>query len=177
MVAAPRGRLGHILRAFQSEALAHIEQPDEEAVLRVKEYLVQCLVCFVSGSHRELAVRQLKDGVHLEARGAAQQILGGNAAGMDIAGGRNRQPLTCTSRLSTVGLERQEPLQSSQIPAAQVGSAVGHPDFALKLLGGVKQPIGVSQEVGALFARRSGLDRVEHAKLEFVLEEGVENLE
>src|SRR5438552_1976700 len=63
MVAAPRGRLGHILRAFQSEALAQIEQPDEEAVLRVKEYLVQDLVGFDSGSHRKLAVRQLEEGV------------------------------------------------------------------------------------------------------------------
>src|SRR6266571_2442814 len=96
---------------------------------------------------------------------------------MDIAGGRNRQPFRSASWVSTAGLERQEPLQSGQIAVAQVGSAVGHPDFALKLLGGVKQPIGVNQEVGALFARRSGLDRIEHAKLEFVLKQGVENLE
>src|SRR5437762_5072897 len=96
---------------------------------------------------------------------------------MDIAGSRKGQPLTTRSRLSTAGLEREEPFQSSQIAGAQVRSAVGHADFALKLLRRIKQPIGVNQEVGALFARRSGLDPIEHPKLEFVLEEGVENLE
>src|SRR6266568_1929957 len=86
MLAAPRRDLSNIRAGLPPEPPPEVEQPGDEPFSRMEQQQVQHLFGFASRSHRVFSVRQLKNRVHLEARSAAQQVLGRHAPGGYIAG-------------------------------------------------------------------------------------------
>src|ERR1700720_562202 len=138
------------------------------------------LLGFAPDLHHEFSVRKLEQSMHLKTRCPAQQIFGGNPAGMNIARrGKRKQrgrdwflELTFCSRL-----KRKEVLEDSEVAVAQVRSAICYAGFSFERSGRVEQAVGVNQEITLVLARHQRVQCLQHLELERISKQSIENLQ
>src|SRR6202521_4747333 len=163
---------------LQGETLAQVQNPCQESFFGVKKQGVQRLLRLAAGRHREFTVRKLEQSIDLETRSPAQQIFGGNSAGMNVAGcGEGNQPargklLRLTHRFGTPNMKS---FQYDEVTVPKVRPAVSDALFPFKRSLSIEEPVRINQKITSLGLRFWRVKCLEHLKLKTILEECIEH--
>src|SRR5581483_1349671 len=105
----------------------------------------------------------------LKAGSAAEQIFGGDAAGMNISRG--------TEGDRPRAAHGDKAFEDGEVAVAEVRAAVGDAHLIFEAFVRIEEAVGVNEIVGAAIVLRGAVDLAQHLQLEIVFKEGVEDLE